>query len=219
MKDQDIKTIVKSVPIIIAVGLYLIFAPDKDEKQVEETKNQTAPTTEVSTNETSTKAVISLQEAQQATGNEPTTATFVNANDGDTINVMIDGEKQRIRLLMIDTPEMNYNKGEPDPYAQQAKDFTINVLQQANDIQVLVDKGPATDDYDRLLAYVYVDGVLLQESLLKEGLGAIRYVNKPNNSLETQLRAIQKDAEQTKINIWSEDGYFENNRFNPDAVK
>lgn len=217
MKDKDIKTILKSVPILLAVGLYLIFAPDKDEQQ--KVSNDSTPSSNVSSSETAVEGSISLSEAEKTTGNKAKSATFVSANDGDTINVMIDGEKKRIRLLMIDTPEMNYNKGEPDPYAEQAKEFTIALLTKAKDIQVLADKGPATDDYDRLLAYVYVDGVLLQESLLKEGLGAIRYVNKPNNSLETPLREIQKETEKTKINIWSEEGYFENNRFNPDVVK
>lgn len=65
-----------------------------------------------------------------------------------------------------------------------------------------------------LLAYVFVDGVLLQELLLQEGYAAVRYVKKPNNTLEDELRDIQTDAEKEGFNVWSLEGYFDNNRFN-----
>ena len=120
---------------------------------------------------------------------------------------------------MVDTPEMNYNKGEPMPYAEEAKAFTENLLKNAESIEILLDKGPETDKYGRLLAYVFVDGVLLQEELLNNGLAVMRYINKPNNTLEQELRDIQADAELKQVNIWSHEGYFENNQFHVEAVQ
>lgn len=51
--------------------------------------------------------------------------------------------------------------------------------------------------------------MLLQESLLKEGLAAVRFIHKPNNTFEDEFRDIQQEAEQEKLNIWSHDNYFQ----------
>ncbi|MER2000135.1 MAG: thermonuclease family protein [Lysinibacillus sp.] len=216
MKLQDIKTLITSGVIILAVGLYLIFKP---EGSVLDVLNDTAPDPQEVIENTKVNQVVTLADAEQAIGKKAQSVEFISANDGDTFNVNVDGTKERIRLLMIDTPEMNYNKGEPMPYAEEAKNFTTEVMEQAEHIQLLFDKGPETDNYDRLLAYVFVDGVLLQELLLQEGYATVRYINKPNNTLEKELRDIQVDAEDKGINVWSLDGYINNNRFNENYVK
>ena len=109
-------------------------------------------------------------------------------------------------------------------------DFSVEELEKlfdlANDIennpaksvQLLFDQGPETDKYDRLLAYVFVDGVSLHEILLTEGLAAVRYVNAPNDSLESELLAIQENAEKAKINIWAHENYLQRDGFHPEAV-
>lgn len=196
MKMKDVKTLITGSVVLIALVLYMVFGdppPEKSEGQV-----------------------ITAEEAIDITGGELQEVEFVSVNDGDTINVNIDGKKERVRLLMVDTPEMNYNKGEPMPYAEEAKDYTNNLLENANNIELLFDVGPKTDNYDRLLAYVFVDGELLQEKLLKEGLAAVRYIHEPNNSLEEQFYEVQKIAEKSKKNIWTTNDYFVNGKFNED---
>lgn len=216
MKMQDIKTLITSGVIILAVGLYLIFKP---EGSVLDVLNDSVPDPQEVIEEAQANQVVTLADAEQATGEKAQSVEFISANDGDTFNANVDGTKERIRLLMVDTPEMNYNKGEPMPYAEEAKSFTTEVMEQAEHIQLLFDKGPETDNYDRLLAYVFVDGVLLQELLLQEGYATVRYVNKPNNTLEMELRDIQADAEDEGVNVWSLDGYVKNNRFDENYAK
>ena len=205
MQLKDIKTLITSGTILVAVALYMIFGnppPEKSEGNGDAQSN----------------AIISIEEAQQITGNKAIPVDYASANDGDTISVTMNGEKERVRLLMIDTPEMNYDKGEPMPFAEEAKEFTINLLENADTVELLFDKGPETDHYDRLLAYIYIDGVMLQESLLKEGYAAVRYINKPNNSLEQQFRDIQADAEAEKVNIWSYEDYFQKDGFHAEVI-
>ena len=205
MQLKDIKTLITSGTILVAVALYMIFGnppPEKSEGNGDAQSN----------------AIISIEEAQQITGNKAIPVDYASANDGDTISVTINGEKERVRLLMIDTPEMNYDKGKPMPFAEEAKEFTINLLENADTVELLFDKGPETDHYDRLLAYIYVDGVMLQESLLKEGYAAVRYINKPNNSLEQQFRDIQAVAEAAKVNIWSYEDYFQKDGFHAEII-
>lgn len=194
---SDVKTLISSGVIIIAVALYLIFKPDAEDTQVNLDEQ-----------------IVTPAEAVEVTGNELKSVQFLSANDGDTFNVMLDDQKERVRLLLVDTPEMNYDKGEPMPYAEEAKNFTINILENANKIELLYDVGDERDQYGRLLAYVFVDDVLLQESLLKEGLAAVRYIHKPNNSLEQQLKEAQNIAASNKVNIWETDDYFKDGLFN-----
>ncbi|MEE1131922.1 MAG: thermonuclease family protein [Caryophanon sp.] len=186
MKLNDIKTLVKSLPIVLAVVLYLIFKPDA-----------------------AATADVKMDHAVTQTGNELHEVTYIDVSDGDTINVDMNGQKERVRLLMIDTPEMNYKEKKPQPYAEEAKQFTEQLLSEAETVHLLYDVGEQTDQYDRLLAYVFVDGVSLQEHLLKEGYAAVRYVNAPNNTFEKQFYSIEKQAKQAKVNIWSKDGYFD----------
>lgn len=128
---------------------------------------------------------------------------FVRAQDGDTITVKLGDDDIRVRYLMIDTPEMNYNQAEgPEPYAEAALKRNQQLLEEAEQVYVELDIGPATDDYHRLLAYVYADDVLISEKLLQEGLGTVRYVNPPNNSYEELLRSAQEEAEAASLNLW-----------------
>ncbi|MEO4054280.1 thermonuclease family protein [Solibacillus sp. CAU 1738] len=216
MKLQDIKTLITSGTILLGLALYFIFA-DPPPKKVEDTPYQIEQGT--ATEQTTSEVKIPAEYAKQATGNELQQVKFLAANDGDTFSVELDGKKQKVRLLMVDTTEMNYNKGEPMPYAAEAKAFTEDLLKNASTIELLFDVGPKTDKYDRLLAYVYVDGVLLQEALLENGLAVMRYMNKPNNTLEQELRDVQAQAEASKLNIWAHEGYFENNQFHVEAVQ
>lgn len=214
MKLSDIKTLITSGTIILAVALYLVFAPDEDTSTTTDT-----PTSEVNVAVDETKDyVITPELAIEKTGKQLVDVTYISANDGDTFKVEMDGKNERIRLLMIDTPEMNYDKGDPMPYAEEAKERTMKLLKEANSVQLLFDKGPETDNYDRYLAYVFVDGVSLHEILLSEGLAAVRYVNKPNDTFEDELREIQATAEAEKLNIWSHDNYLQRDGFHPEAV-
>lgn len=205
MKMQDIKTLITSGTIILAVALYMIFGR--------------SPAEEKDVTSTDQNGIISIEQVEEKTGNKRFTVDFIKAYDGDTIQASINGGKEKIRLLMVDTPEMNYNKGEAQPFAEEARDYTIKLLENANKIEAVYDVGPETDNYDRLLAYVFVDDVLLQESLLKEGLAAVRFIHKPNNTFEDEFRDIQQDAEQEKLNIWSHDNYFQKDGFHPEILK
>jgi micrococcal nuclease len=215
MKLKDIKTLITSGTILLAVGLYLVFNEPK-----EEATTTLTPATEANLSTYEAKDyVITTEYAMDKTGKELIDVKYLSSNDGDTFSVEMDGQKERVRLLMIDTPEMNYGKGEPMPYADEAKSLATRLLEQADAVQLLFDKGPETDKYDRLLAYVFVDGVSLHEILLSEGLAAVRYVNKPNDTLEKELLDIQKTAEIEKVNIWAHPNYLQRDGFHPEEVK
>jgi micrococcal nuclease len=129
-------------------------------------------------------------------------ATLVDIIDGDTIKVMVTGKIETVRYLLIDTPESKSPKTCVQPYAKEA--FLRNSeLVKSGRLTLDFEKDNIRDTYGRLLAYVYVDGESIQETLLKEGYARVSYImNPPYKYLET-YREMENLAKREKINIWS----------------
>ncbi|MGP9043160.1 thermonuclease family protein [Cytobacillus kochii] len=122
--------------------------------------------------------------------------------DGDTIEVQDkEGNKIRVRLLMVDTPEV-HNVSTPEPYGEEASAFTKELLEEGQNVQLEYDI-EKLDPYDRTLAYVYLqDGRMLNEELLREGLAKV-VVFEPNKKYLKQFKAIEEKAIEEKIGMWS----------------
>lgn len=89
--------------------------------------------------------------------------------DGDTAyfydrNSTTVTEQIRVRFLGIDTPESTYTT---DPWGKAASNFTASILNNATTI-VLEAEGARTETYGRYLAWVWVDGKLLNLQLVQE---------------------------------------------------
>lgn len=121
--------------------------------------------------------------------------------DGDTIGVITNqNELVKIRLLMIDTPEV-YNVKTPEPYALEASAFT-NKLLSGQKVKLEYDK-EIIDPYGRTLAYVYLeDGRMVNEEILKHGLAKV-VVYKPNNKYEQSFKDIESKAKSQHLGLWS----------------
>jgi micrococcal nuclease len=58
----------------------------------------------------------------------PRIITVLNTVDGDTIDVMLDSKKTRIRLLGVDTPETVHPMKSVEKFGKEASDFTRATL-------------------------------------------------------------------------------------------
>lgn len=123
--------------------------------------------------------------------------------DGDTTRFLIDGQEVKVRYLLIDTPETVKSNTDPQPFGYAASDRTKQLLTEAEKIEIMLDRGPATDAYDRLLAYIFVDDQLIQDVLIREGLARVAYVKEPSTTYLQQLMTSQKQAKDAGIGIWS----------------
>jgi len=108
--------------------------------------------------------------------------------DGDTLDVLIAGNKHRVRLFGVDTPE----RGER--CYQEAMDRTLELSGDS----VLLEAGPRKEDkYGRLLFYLYTQsGESIDTKLIQEGLATAwtrdgQYRDKLVNE-ENQARAKGK---------------------------
>ena len=154
------------------------------------------------------------QETPGTLTQDQTAIELVRTIDGDTIVFTEDGEEKKLRLLLIDTPESSTTKtGSAQPYGKEAKDFLTNYLEGK---KLSIEYDPAhekIDDYDRVLAYLYADGKLVQEVMVEKGLARVGYENGDELYLN-ELEEAEQEAEVANVNIWSIDGYVGEYGFN-----
>lgn len=123
-----------------------------------------------------------------------------------------------IRYLLVDTPESKKPNTEKQIYSEDAAAFTENALKEAKQVTLVFDKGEPKDKYNRLLAYVYVDGKSLQELLLENGYARVAYAYEPNTTLLPQFEVAEEKAKKKDLNIWSIPGYVTEKGYNMDVV-
>lgn len=113
--------------------------------------------------------------------------------DGDTIIIRMDGARERVRFIGIDVPESVHS--DPSKNTEEgrlASDFTKSLLEgQKVSLEFDVQE---RDKYGRILAYVYLDDEMVNETLLREGHAqAITYP--PNVKYQERFRQIQNERE------------------------
>lgn len=129
--------------------------------------------------------------------------------DGDTSRFIYKGKEQNYRYLLIDTPETKHPRVGVQPFGPEASKRTESLLKNAKKIEVEYDIGQKQDRYGRQLVYVYVDGKMIQEILVKEGLAQVGYVMPPNTKYLDKLEQLEKEAKSKKIGVWSIGSVFE----------
>ena len=123
--------------------------------------------------------------------------------DGDTIIVEVNGQRERIRLLGIDTPE-SVAENRPDQcYGEESSDYLKGLLPEGTDVSLVLDEEPR-DQYDRLLAYVVrsSDQLFVNLDLLEQGFAGVLIYN-PNDHYESLFRAAERTAESDGVGLWS----------------
>ena len=128
---------------------------------------------------------------------------YSDSVDGDTAKFELNGEIITVRFLGIDTPEtVHPTKGE-EPYGKEASNFTKEKLKNAKKIEIEYDENSAKlDKYERHLAWIWVDDVLLEEELVKNGL-AQTYMLQDNYKYAGRLQESEEIAKKEKKGIWS----------------
>ncbi len=144
-------------------------------------------------------------------------ATVTEVVDGDTIKVNMEGTEETIRLLLIDTPETVHPTEPEQPYGKEASAFAKEHLSVNKEVEIEIDTS-IRDNYDRFLAYVWVEDEMYNKMILEEGLARVAYIIEPNTRYADEFRDIEEEAKEKEKGIWSEDGYVTDEGFHPDAV-
>ena len=129
--------------------------------------------------------------------------------DGDTIDVIIDGTEERVRLTGIDTPEVAHAASGSRPatvgecFGDEATEFTARLLPVGTPVRLERDV-VGRDDYGRVLAYVYRadDGIFVNYEIVRQG-SAQPLTIPPNVTFSGLMVEAAREAEAADAGLWS----------------
>lgn len=124
-------------------------------------------------------------------------ALVARVQDGDTV-LLEDGRK--VRLLGIDTPELEKDGRPADFLAHKAKKALAD-LAEGKRVRLEFDE-LRYDRYGRTLAYLFLpNGVNLSRELVRQGLARV-YTIAPNLRYREEFVAAQQEAIRARRGIW-----------------
>ncbi|MDP4104242.1 MAG: thermonuclease family protein [Bacillota bacterium] len=174
-------------------------------------KEQTPPKQVETNQQTAQGAICNIPGASANAQQYPVIVT--ETLDGDTIKVIYNGKEETVRYLMVDTPKEKKSKGCEQPYALDAASRNKQLVHSGN-VTIEFEFGKSnTDQNGRLLAYVFVNGTSIQETLLKEGLARVSTNDQQRYKYSIPFISAQTIAKKNQLNIWSEADYVTENGF------
>jgi len=133
-----------------------------------------------------------------------TVVPVTRVHDGDTISVIIDAQKKKVRLVGIDAPELGQM-----PWGKRAKQY-LETLVDASGWKVILEFDIAQrDKYGRSLAYVWTENGEMVNLLMVKSGNAVLYTVPPNVRYTNELRQAQEKARDMRLGIWGEKGLKE----------
>lgn len=123
-------------------------------------------------------------------------ATVVSVTDGDTLQILVGGRPEPLRLIGVNTPE------DGECLAVEAADFLGSLVEGRS--LALVGDVSHRDRYDRLLRYAWAGDIFLNEALVRSGL-AIAAAYPPDLAYAGLLAAAQAEARQARRGMWAPD--------------
>tara|TARA_Y100000294_G_C8456964_1_gene296973 strand:- start:50 stop:688 length:639 start_codon:yes stop_codon:yes gene_type:complete len=114
--------------------------------------------------------------------------------DGDTI--VIEGGEV-VRYIGIDTPEIGQEGG--DCFAQEAWDINRELV-EGKEVKLIKDVSER-DKYGRLLRYVWIDGIFVNQYLVRNGYASAATFP-PDVKYADDFAEFQKQARQENLGLW-----------------
>jgi micrococcal nuclease len=126
----------------------------------------------------------------------PATLRVRQVIDGDTITVSGVGT---VRLLGVDAPEKTGGYRESEPYGDAATRFMKSLLD--GKLVRLEYDGERKDQYDRTLAYVFLeDGTLANEAIIRAGFAET--YRRFTYRRKADFQAAEREARQARRGMW-----------------
>lgn len=149
--------------------------------------------------EASSTATISAQLATQPS------VPVERVVDGDTIEVLIAGKTEKVRLIGVNTPETVDPRRPVQCFGKEASDETKKLL--TGKLVILEKDISETDKFDRLLRYVYLplengQTLFVNDYLVREGFAQVDTFP-PDVKFNNQFLEAQNEARQSNKGLWA----------------
>jgi micrococcal nuclease len=119
--------------------------------------------------------------------------------DGDTIHVRVGARVEKVRYIGVNTPEVHHpTKGE-EPGGREAACVNRDLVAGR---QARLELDAQTHDrYGRLLAYVWVDGAMINAELVRLGYAQVMTIP-PNVRHQALFLRLQREARAAERGLW-----------------
>lgn len=189
----------------ISLGLALVLTTGACATTADALKDEAGITiqAEQDENRTAVDGVLGEPEPPKECENEGLAIPVERVIDGDTIDVICDGVKERIRIIGINTPETVHPNKPVECFGKQASARMKALLSGK---KVILKQGPGSENrgkYGRLLRYVELDGKDVGAQLIEEG-HAFSYGKYPHSRLD-QYRELERQARESGAGLWATD--------------
>ncbi len=122
--------------------------------------------------------------------------------DGDTLIIQMEnGQKEKLRLIGVDTPETVHPNIPVQAFWKEASDFMKKLL-NGKEVTLELDSENTRDIYGRLLGYVYLDDEMVNKTLIREWYGRA-YLHYPFK-YSSEFEQLQTEAKKLKKWLWSD---------------
>lgn len=127
--------------------------------------------------------------------------------DGDTIHVLVDGDDVTVRMIGINTPETVKPESPVECFGPESSDFAKQALTGASVTLEFDDSQGRVDQYDRTLAYVWVeldDGglALFNEAAIAEGFAYERQYGGTPYRWKSVFDDAEDAARAASVGLW-----------------
>jgi micrococcal nuclease len=128
----------------------------------------------------------------------------VRVVDGDTVVIKFGGKYDKVRLLCVNTPESVHPDDKQNiPMGKVASRYTQKkLIGKYVDLEFEIKR--LGGNYERLPAYVFVDGQNLNLDLVRKGLSPYYTKYGKSEKYDAEFRAAEKQARKEKLNIWGD---------------
>jgi micrococcal nuclease len=119
--------------------------------------------------------------------------------DGDTIEVLMAGTTYKVRYIGVDTPETVDPRRPVECYGREASERNRQLV-EGRTVELEKDISE-TDTYGRLLRYVWVDGEMVNATLVREGY-ALASTYPPDVKHQELFASLQREAIAAGRGLW-----------------
>ena len=170
--------------VLIGIGLFISVKFISSEIENRNRENEPiTPSTE--------RQLLTAEEIEKLQKREQARVAYVI--DGDTIKLE---SEEKLRYIGIDTPEKNkcFFKEASNANAKLVQGKKIKIVKDVSEV----------DEYGRLLRYVWVDDIFVNDYLVREGFARAKNFP-PDEKFKAQFGEAEIEARENKRGLWAED--------------
>jgi micrococcal nuclease len=128
--------------------------------------------------------------------------TVLKVIDGDTVDIDIKGNTERVRLIGVNTPETKHPTKPIECFGPEASAYLTQLLPKGTHVRIERDI-EARDRYGRMLLYLYreSDNLFINLDLVSHGYGIPMSIE-PNTFHRNDFVHAAALAETTNVGLW-----------------